>query len=407
MLKDYFRFAWRNLIHKKLRSWLTLIGIIIGVTAVVSLISLGNGLRTAVNSQFGVSSTELISVRAGGFNAGGPPGTGVVNPLTSSDAEAIERLSRIDLTFERIVESIRIEYNRILQFGFAGNIPDGEKRNFVYESVELEPEIGRLLRDGDRNSVMVGYNFYADRIGFEQPVYPRKSIIINDQRYEVVGITKKTGSFIFDNIVWMNDDDLKSLLSEEDKDRVDVIGAKVRDSKEINFAREDVEELLRRRRGVKKGEEDFFVSTPESALSTINNILTGIQIFVVLIASISIFIGALGIINTMTTSVLERKNQIGIMKAIGAKNKDIFLQFFIESGLMGFIGGVIGVIIGVIIGYFGTIGINNFVGVEATPIINIYLVLFTLIGSFLIGAISGIIPAMKAAKENPVDALRG
>ena len=130
------------------------------------------------------------------------------------------------------------------------------------------------------------------------------------------------------------------------------------------------------------------------------------QIFIVIIASISILVGALGIVNTMTTSVLERKKEIGIMKSVGATNGQIFLQFFIESGLLGLVGGLVGVILGSIIGFVGTKGINNFIGAELSPEINILLIFSSLVGSFMIGAIAGIVPAMKAAKENPVEALR-
>jgi len=164
---------------------------------------------------------------------------------------------------------------------------------------------------------------------------------------------------------------------------------------------------LRKRRNVKIGEEDFQVSTPQAMLEQVNSVLGGIQAFIVIIASISILVGAIGIINTMTTSVLERKKEIGIMKAIGARNKHIFFQFFVESGLMGLVGGILGIIFGLIIGYAGTYGINSFLGSESSPEINIILIVGALIGSFLIGAIAGIFPAMRAANQNPVEALRG
>ena len=128
---------------------------------------------------------------------------------------------------------------------------------------------------------------------------------------------------------------------------------------------------------------------------------------IILIATMSIIVGVIGIVNTMTTSVLERKKEIGIMKAIGARNSDIFYQFFIEAGLLGFVGGLIGVLIGIFIGYSGTVAINGFLGSEAAPKINIILVLSALFGSFILGSIAGIVPALQAAKQNPVEALRG
>jgi len=130
-------------------------------------------------------------------------------------------------------------------------------------------------------------------------------------------------------------------------------------------------------------------------------------IFIILIASISIVVGAIGIVNTMATSVVERKKEIGIMKSIGARNGHIFMMFFVESGFMGLVGGILGVVVGLAIGYFGTLGINNFVGATTSPSISLGLIFFTLVGSFIIGAVAGIVPAMHAAKQNPVEAIRG
>ena len=170
---------------------------------------------------------------------------------------------------------------------------------------------------------------------------------------------------------------------------------------------QDIEKLLRDRRDVKVGEEDFEVSTPQAALDQVNGVLNAIQIFIIIIASISIVVGVIGIVNTMTTSVLERKREIGIMKAIGARNENIFFQFLVESGLLGLIGGIFGVIFGLIIGVGGVFALNNFLGSNAKIEFNVLLIIFSLLGSFLIGAASGIIPALKAAHQNPVDAIRG
>lgn len=405
MIFDYFTISFKNLTKRKLRSWLTMLGIFIGVAAVVSLISLGDGLRAAVNAQFGISSTEVITVQAGGLTGYGPPGSGVVDPMTKKEIQAIEKLNTVERAIGRNIDTIKIEFDNKLIFGYATDIPDKDDRKFVYEQIELEPEVGRLLKDGDTGKVVLGYNFYTDSNEFRKEIVPGKTITINEKKFEVIGIAKKKGSFIFDNVIYMNKEDLEDIIDHNDE--VDIIAVKIKDKSIMQKAKEDIEKTLRKERGVKEGEEDFEVSTPESALSTVNSVLTGVQIFVAMIASISILVGAVGIINTMTTSVLERKKQIGTMKAIGARNSDIFLQFFFESGILGLIGGGVGILIGVIIGYIGTVSINNFVGADASPQINFILIISALLGSFLIGSIAGIVPALKAAKENPVDALRG
>ncbi len=401
---NYFILAYRNLKKKGIRSYLTLLGICIGILAVVSLITLSNGLKTAVSSQFGVSSTELITVEGAG-NGFGPPGTGQVTPLTQRDLEEIEKLSSVKAAVGRVIVAGRLEFNNKAIFGYATNIPSGDDREILYQQIEAKTIVGRLLEDGDSGKVLLGYNFYVDKVGLDREVVPGNTVNIQGRDFEVVGIVEKKGSFIFDNIVFMNERDVESLYGPIEE--WDFIAVLPRDKEEIDKTKEDIEKLLRRLRDVKVGEEDFTVSTPEASLKQVNSILNAITIFIVIVASISILVGAIGIINTMTTSVLERRKEIGIMKAIGATNHQIFMQFFIESGVLGLIGGAIGVIFGVILGISGISGINALLGAEVQPQISFYLIFFALLGSFLIGAFAGILPAMRAAKQNPVEALRG
>lgn len=405
MIKDSFFISLKNLRHRGIRSWLTLIGIFIGVTAVVSLISLGSGLKVAINSQFGVSSTELITIQAGGVEFG-PPGEGAVTPLLKNDADAIARLGSVKRAVARYIASGKLEYNDHVVFGYATSIPkDSEDARFVYDEIDGDPEVGRFLRSGERNKVFLGYNFYVDKVGLERKVVPGNTVLVQDKEFEVVGILEKKGSFIMDNAVFMAEEDMIDLWQYGDE--IDLIVAQPQSKELIERAKTDIENLLRRRRNVKVGEEDFSVSTPEASLEAINSVLTGVQVFIVLIASISIFIGSIGIVNTMTTSVLERRREIGIMKAIGARNSHIFLQFFIEAGLLGLIGGFVGVVFGTLIGFLGTAAIGNFVGSSIGLNLSLPLIFFALFGSFLVGSIAGIIPAMRAAKQNPVEALRG
>ena len=400
---NYVKFAFRNLKHKGVRSWLTLLGIFIGIMAVVSLITLGNAMKLAVNSQFGLGSTEVITVQAGGLNLG-PPGSLVTEPLTTKDVDAISKLSPIEFAIGRNIVTGKMEYNDILSVGYAYSIPEGYEKE-IYEINELEAEYGRLLKSGDSRKVLLGANFRDGKTnGFEKDILVGKTVLINDEEFEVVGILKKKGSFIYDWTVSMYDDDLKKIANYGDT--VDIIAAKVKDKDLMSKAEEEIMKLMRQRRDVKVGEENFKVSTPEATLKTVNSVLGAIQAFIIIIASISIIVGSIGIINTMTTSVLERKKEIGIMKAIGSKNSQIFLQFFVESGFLGLVGGALGAAFGILVGYLGTVGINSWLGANVAFNIDYYLIFFTLLGSFLIGAMAGIVPAMHAAKQNPVEALR-
>ncbi len=404
-MKDYFVLALGNLKHRGLRSWLTLLGILIGITAVVALVMLGDGLRMAVNGQFGISSTQVISVQAGGLNAFGPPGSGAVNPLTIEDLGEIEKIDSVERVLRRNIPQMRIEFNDKLLFGYGINVPGGKDRAFVYDNLEVEAEVGRLLKDGDNNYVYLGNNFLTDKMGFDKVVRVGSKLLIENKSFEVIGINKKKGSFIFDNVVYMNEESLADLMSYGDN--IDILVIEVKNKDLMNKTKIEIEKVLRKTRNVKIGEEDFEVSTPEASLAQVNNILGGIQAFIIIIASVSIIVGAVGIVNTMTTSVLERRKEIGIMKAIGAKNSQVFYQFFIESGLLGLIGGIVGIILGGVIGFVGITGLNQFLGSEATPNMNLIFLGSVLLGSFLIGAIAGIAPALQAANQDPVEALRG
>lgn len=407
MISDFFSLAFKNLKHRGIRSWLTLLGIFIGVTAVVSLISLGNGLQMAVATQFGISSNEFITIQAGGLSGYGPPGSNVVDPLTQADVDAIGRLSSVENAVRRNINSGIVEYNDNVQFKYIGSIPNNdEDRKMIYTNLDLEILTGRHIGSGDSGKVVLGYNFYTNEEDWGGKIIsPGKSVTINDEDFEVIGIVDKQGSLITDNLILMGENDMDDIFGFGDE--ASIVIAQPKDADEMQKTKTDIEKLLRNRRGVKEGEEDFEVSTPEAALATVNSILGGVQIFIAIVASISIFIGAIGIVNTMTTSVLERKREIGIMKSIGAKNSHIFLQFFIESSLLGLIGGIVGALFGTIIGVVGTMGINGWLGTELAPNVDFILISFSLLGSFLIGGIAGIVPAMKAAKQNPVEALRG
>ena len=179
------------------------------------------------------------------------------------------------------------------------------------------------------------------------------------------------------------------------------------DEKEINDVASRIEDKMRKDRKEKKGEEDFSVQTPVKALGTVNLILNIINLIVTGIAAISLVVGGIGIMNTMYTSVLERTKEIGIMKAIGARNSDVMKIFLIESGLLGLVGGVVGAVIGLLLA-FGVSGAANaaFGSVILKVTLSWPLLLMSISFSLIIGIVSGISPAIQASKLKPVDALR-
>src|SRR3989338_5502751 len=174
MIKDFFLFSFGNLKSRKLRSWLTMIGIFIGIAAVVSLIGLGEGLRAAINAQFGFLGTDILSVTAsGGF---GPPGTGVVKPLTEKELDGVKEIPGVKEAAGRILESGKLVYNDKAVFGYAASIPDGEGRSMMEHVMNMKAERGRLLKDGDNGNVFLGHAFVEDDNPFGKPILPGSKV---------------------------------------------------------------------------------------------------------------------------------------------------------------------------------------------------------------------------------------
>ncbi len=409
MLKQYFNLAFVNISHRKLRSWLTMIGIFIGIAAVIALMGLGSGLRVAILSQFNFLGSDILSVQASGITAG-PPGSGVVDPLSDELVDKIEKIDGVEGAYNRWIESTTIKFNSIQTIGYVASIPMGDKKRIFEVMFNVEMMQGRMLKDSDKYRVVVGGNFAEEDVAgqgnvFKKPVSVGDNILLNDKKFEVVGIFEKKGNFILDGAVYMNEDILLDVFG--DDGTTDIIAVKVRDEKEIDKVKEDVEKLLRKERNVDEGEENFQVSSPQNILNTLNDTLSAINIFVAVIAGISLLVGGIGIMNTMYTSVLERTKEVGIMKAIGAKNSTIFALFFIESGFLGMTGGIIGVLIGLVLAYGGAFLGRLILGVNLIQAnVSIFLIIGALIFSFILGTVFGILPAMRAASLQPVESLR-
>jgi putative ABC transport system permease protein len=402
MIKDYFKIAFGSLRKRRLRSWLTMLGIIIGITAVVSLVGMGQGLSVAIISQFGDLGTDKLTVTATGGQ--GPPGTAVIHPLTNGNLEKIQKAPGVLIATGRLIRSTRYEFDNKLNFGYMASMPDGEQRKLVEKVNGIKVAQGRLLKDGDTKKIVIGSKL-AEKDGNGKQIVVGSKIIMQDQTYEVIGILEKIGSFIIDGAIFINEDDMRELLSIP-KDDYDIIAVQVRSTDDIEKVQQSIQKIMRKERDVKQGEEDFTVQTPQALLGQVNSTLFAVKLFVYIIASISIIVGGIGIMNTMFTSVLERTREIGIMKSIGAKNSAIFSLFFIESGLLGAVGGIIGALFGILLAVsLSAIG-RVALGVDLIRAdISIWLVSGAILGAFVLGSIFGIIPALNAAKLHPVEAL--
>jgi len=404
MIIDYFLYAFNGLKQRKLRSWLTMVGIFIGIAAVVSLISLGEGLKQAIIGQFASVGVDRIIVQ--NANTGfGPPGSFDIKALTEHDKEIVEKTRGIEIAVGRLLRSAQVEFKDESQFQFLGSWPEKkEEGDFILESFSFSVSDGRMLKPGDEFRAVVGDRFN------EKEVYPKKiiagdKISINGFDFEVVGIMDRTGNPQFDSVVIVMEDVMREVL--DTGDEYDLIAAKAGKGEDPSKVAEELAKNIRKDRDLKKGQEDFEVQTPQQIVETFGIILFAVQAVIVGIAAISLLVGGIGITNTIYTSVLERTKEIGIMKSIGARNSDIFKLFFIESGILGMAGGIIGIVLGFGLGKLVENVGKAVLGTELlTPVFSPLLIISALLFSFLVGSISGLMPALQASKLNPVDALR-
>jgi putative ABC transport system permease protein len=400
----YVRFAVQTFTKRKLRSWLTMLGIFIGIAAIVSLISLGQGLKTAIGAQFQGLGTDRIIVQAKSF-AFGAPGQNTAVTLTKDDLNRVEKVPGVLRVASRIIKSAKIEFNDQVQFTGVGSLPSTtEGARFVIETIRLKAAQGRMLDAHDKKKVMVGHS-YADKAKFGKAVQVGSTLLVNGEPFEVVGVLDKLGNPQFDNIILMPEDEMRALYNIPDE--VSAITAQSAPGTNTEAVAQRIKKELRSFRGEKEGKETFNTQTSGQLLQTLGTVLTIVQAVLVGIASISLVVGGVGITNTMYTAVLERTNEIGVMKSVGARNRDILAIFLTESGLLGLTGGAIGIAIGIGLSKIVEFGAAQALGsglVQAS--FPLYLVFGALGFSFVVGSLAGTLPAMQASKLSPVEALR-
>ncbi len=378
-----------------------MIGIFIGIAAVVALISIGQGMQNAINEEFQKAGADRLTIQP----AGGFAGAYVSEKLYQSDVDVVNRVKSVDFAAGVIVQTGRIKYKGETKgasiFGIGS---DEETRRFIEKVDFFLVEEGRQFKSIDNNVAILGSNVAADM--FDREILLGEKITVENKEFKVIGIQKKSGSPMHDYMVRITTESAQELFDLEKTEEVSMIFAKVKPGIDPSVAAEDVRKALRKDHNVKEGQEDFIVVTAEQMIEGFNNILLVVQVVLVGIAAISLIVGGIGITNTMYTSVVERTREIGIMKSVGAKNSDIISIFLMESAMLGFFGGILGIVIGLSVSKAVEImavsaGVNvlkAYFGLE--------LVFGALIFSMVVGTISGTFPARSAAKMNPVDALR-
>jgi putative ABC transport system permease protein len=383
----------RQLSERKLRSGLTVGGIAIGISALVSLILLSGALQSSVTGQlesFGTDEILLAPLDSVG-GASGPQG---VSSLTDADLRVVASVAQVDRVIPVLAKAVRVESGRDETFLTVRGAPPDEIEDFIGRELSE----GRYIREGDRAVVMIGSRI-ADG-AFTREVVLGSRLRVNGSAFRVIGIFLESGSLQEDLVVVMPIDDLRDAIGE--RDAVTAARAIVTPGADLKVVEERIQRALERYRG----DDDIGTTTPSEIIDQIGGFLGVVNVVVYSIAAVSLLVAGVGIMNSLFTSVLQRTNEIGTMKAVGATNGQILFVFLAESALLGFIGGVVGSLLGVLAALgFGTV--FNSLGVFRLEIaIPSMLIIASLAFSLVLGILAGTLPAIRASRLDPVDALR-
>ncbi|TKJ17599.1 hypothetical protein CEE44_03635 [Candidatus Woesearchaeota archaeon B3_Woes] len=404
MIEDILKYSISNLWHRKLRSFLTILSILIGITAIFALISFGQGINSYMN-QFGEEmGTDKIFLMPGGGITNAPGTSNIL--FTEDDIDFLRKIKGVDEITGMLITSGKIKFKDFKEkYPFViGLSTESSEKKLVEEMFGgIEITEGRILKKGDVLKATAGYSNSVPNKMFKKPISVGDKVEINDVKVEVVGFYEEIGSPTDDAQFYISQEGFTEIFEIEDYEYVYI---RVSPDQNPSYVAEIVKEKFRKHRGQKEGEEDFTVQTFEDMMEIFTNIIGILNGVLVLIALISVVVAAVNIANTMYASILERTQEIGVMKSIGARNRFILLIFVIESGLLGLIGGIVGVFLGYLIAKGGGFIAASYGLSMLRPAFPLWLIIGCLLFAFLVGAGSGLIPSIQASKLKPVDALR-
>ena len=401
-LNDILKESWLSISGNKLRSFLTVLGIIIGVMAVVIMVAVGETVQQSITDQFSSLGTNTIVVRAGAARSGGVR-MGNRQTLTISDAEQIARFPDVVAVSPTQMSGAQVIYgNKNWATSMVGVYPD-------YTTIQnIEVEYGNFF---DMSAVKSAATYAV--IGpdtakeLNMPENPVGEIIrIQNMPFVVIGVMKARG----DSAMGSQDDMIiipittlkKRLQGSRFPDSVSMVALKLYQDADNAVVTDQITALLRQRHKIKENDEnDFQVTDMKQVMETMNTVTGYLKLLLVAIAAVSLLVGSIGIMNMMLVSVAERTREIGVRKAIGARERVIIIQFLSESVLISFIGSMFGLMLGVGLSQ----GVGRFILDYNVPF-SIWPVVVSVTVAVVVGLASGVAPAIKAAKLNPIDSLR-
>ena len=400
MYKDSFLMAWASLVANKLRSLLTMLGIIIGVAAVIALVSIGNGVKQDIEDSISSLGSNLLVVMPGAPRTPGVrPSAGSMKTLKVSDYEAIAKLDGVKAASPMTNGSYVVIYqNKNWTTSVSGvNANFLDVNNWTMTS-------GRFFSDKNVQNrervAVVGQTVVKNLFADEDPV--GKEIRVKNIPFRVIGVLKSKGNGTMGN----DQDDTVLIPYTTSMERVEgidylrMVYVVAKDDEGIDRLQADIENLLRVRHNIKDTNlDDFNIQNMKSIMETVAQTTGTFTLFLGAVAAISLVVGGIGIMNIMLVSVTERTREIGVRKALGATYSVIVTQFLIEAVVISLMGGVIGIAFG--------IGASKVIGMVSgmSTVVSVPTIIMSFAFSMAIGLIFGIYPARKAAKLNPIDAL--
>jgi len=395
---ESIKYSLNNLKRRKVRSFFTILSIFVGITTIFIFISYGLGLYSYANTFLSESSADKVMIMAKG-NAGGLDETFA---FSEDELEAVQKTSGVYEATGAYAKVAKVEFQNKLRYVFImGSDP---KTPLLEELSNLKIYRGRMLTQGEKGKAVLGYNYQIDNKIFPKGLTINDVIKVQGQKVRIVGFYEEVGNLQDDSNVYVTLEFMEDLYSGENLSYTYIVARVNVD--DIDRTVENIEKNLRKERGQEEGKEDFYVQSFADLFETYASVLNIIIGFVIAIALISVLVSGVNTANTMITSVIERKKEIGIMKSIGSRNSNILGIFLFESSFLGFVAGVIGCGIGWLLSFIGGRILDNLGYGFLQPSFPILLFVGCIAFATLTGAISGVFPAYRASKINPVDALR-